>query len=102
MGFELQLIYLHAPKVHTFTQSSFIFLESVERTVVKMEDAAPEIPEDETPCAAPTTEEKKKPAKKRGGSRPILKVSGISKVDNNMKVTTFVPLAAINQKNYYT
>lgn len=46
------------------------------------------------------TEETKK--SRRGGSKPILKVSGIGKVDNNLKSTTFVPLAPINQKNYYT
>lgn len=46
------------------------------------------------------TEEAKKP--RRGGSKPILKVSGIGKVDNNLRPTSFVPLAPINQKNYYT
>lgn len=40
--------------------------------------------------------------KKRGGSKPILKVSGIGRVDNNVKSTLFLPINPINQKNYYT
>ena len=40
--------------------------------------------------------------KKRGGSKPILKVSGIGRVDNNVKSTRFLPINPINQKNYYT
>lgn len=39
---------------------------------------------------------------KRGGSKPILKVSGIGRVDNNLKPTTFLSTPQINQKNYYT
>lgn len=39
---------------------------------------------------------------KRGGSKPILKVSGISRVDNNLKSTLFQSTQQINQKNYYT
>lgn len=43
------------------------------------------------------------PAKpKRGGSKPILKVSGIARVDNNQKPTLFTSTVQINQKNYYT
>ncbi|VVT51483.1 uncharacterized protein SAPINGB_P003111 [Magnusiomyces paraingens] len=39
---------------------------------------------------------------KRGGSKPILKVSGIARVDNNLKPTLFSSTTQINQKNYYT
>lgn len=39
---------------------------------------------------------------KRGGSKPILKVSGIGRVDNNLRSTTFTSAQQINQKNYYT
>lgn len=48
------------------------------------------------------TENEEKPKPKRGGSKPILKVSGIGRVDNNMKNTLFSAPAPINQKNYYT
>lgn len=48
----------------------------------------------------PPVDEKPKP--KRGGSKPILKVSGIGRVDNNMKNNLFGAPPAINQKNYYT
>ncbi|ANB12697.1 Arp8p [Sugiyamaella lignohabitans] len=39
---------------------------------------------------------------KRGGSKPILKSSGIARIDNNLKPTLFSIPTAINQKNYYT
>lgn len=39
---------------------------------------------------------------KRGGSKPILKVSGIARVDNSLKPTLFSSTQQINQKNYYT
>lgn len=52
-----------------------------------------------TATAAPTTD---KPRPKRGGSKPILKVSGIQRVDNNLKSTLFGGAVQINQKNYYT
>lgn len=46
--------------------------------------------------------EEEKPKPKRGGSRPILKESGIGRVDNkHMKNTLFIPPSQINQKNYY-
>lgn len=46
--------------------------------------------------------EEDKPKKKRGGSKPILKGSGIGRVDNGLKSTTFLTATPINQKNYYT
>jgi hypothetical protein len=44
----------------------------------------------------------KKPKTKRGGSKPILKNSGVGRVDNGLKSTLFVQGTMINQKNYYT
>lgn len=44
-----------------------------------------------------------KPKSKRGGSKPILKTSGIAKItDTSLKSTLFAPLVPINQKNYST
>lgn len=50
--------------------------------------------------SATTTTTKAKP--KRGGSKPILKTSGIARHDNQLKQTLFTPPVPINQKNYYT
>ncbi|CAN6634774.1 actin-like protein Arp8p [Trichomonascus vanleenenianus] len=49
-----------------------------------------------------TPSQNDKPKPKRGGSKPILKVSGIGRVENPAKATLFAPIAPINQKNYYT
>lgn len=57
-------------------------------------------PSEATAAATPAPADK--PRSKRGGSKPILKVSGIQRVDNNLKSTLFGGAVQINQKNYYT